>query len=55
MTDCGSQFSVNTSETKKSGTLIFEKKLVDLGIKQILAGLRHQQINGKLKKLHGEI
>ena len=33
----------------------YEKKLVDLGIKQILARIKHQQANGKLKRLHGEI
>ena len=33
----------------------FEKRLAELGIKQILAGLRHPQTNGKLERLHGEI
>ena len=34
---------------------VFEKRLVELGIKQILAGVRHPQINGKLARPHGEI
>ena len=55
MTDRGSQFYVNASEAKKKGASIFEKRLVELGIKQILAGVRHPQTNGKLERLHGEI
>ena len=41
MTDRGSQFYANASEAKKKGASVFEKRLVELGIKQILAGLRH--------------
>ena len=55
MTDRGSQFYANASEAKKKGASAFEKRLADLGIKQILAGLRHSQTNGKLERLHGEI
>ena len=55
MTDRGSQFYANASEVKKKGASVFEKKLVELGIKQILAGVRHPQTNGKLERLHGEI
>ena len=55
MTDRGSQFYANASEVKKKGVSVFEKRLVELGIKQILAGLRHSQTDGKLERLHGEI
>ena len=55
MTDRGSQFYANASEAKKKGVSIFKKKLVGLGIKQILAGVRQPQTNGKLERLHGEI
>ena len=55
MTDRGSQFYATESEAKKKGVSEFEKKLVDLGIKQILAGVHHPQTNGKLERLHGEI
>ena len=41
MTDRGSQFYACASEAKRKGAPVFEKKLVELGIKQILAGLRH--------------
>ena len=55
MTDRGSQFYANASEAKKKGASVFEKRLAELGIKQILAGVRHPQTNGKLERLHGEI
>ncbi len=55
MTDRGSQFYATESEAKKKGVSEFEKKLVNLGIKQILAGVHHPQTNGKLERLHGEI
>ena len=38
-----SQFYANASEVKKKGASVFEKKLAELGIKQILAGVRHPQ------------
>ena len=38
MTDHGSQFYANEAEARKSGESAYEKKLVELGIKQILAG-----------------
>ncbi len=40
---------------KKKGPSKFEKKLVDLDIKHILARVNHPQTNGKLERLHGEI
>ena len=48
MTDHGSQFYASALEAKKKGASVFEKRLVELGIKQILAGVRHPQTNGKL-------
>ncbi len=55
MTDYGSQFYANAAKAKRRGVSDFEKRLVKLGIKQILAGLRHPQTNGKLERFHGEI
>ncbi len=56
MTDRGSQFYANASESKKKEwASVFEKRLVELGIKQILVGIRHPQTNDKLKRRHGEI
>ena len=55
MTDCRSQFYANAPEAKKKGVSVFEKRLAELGIEQILAGLRHSQTNCKLERLHGEI
>ena len=55
MTDHGSQFYANASEAKKKGASDFEKRLVGLGIHQILARVKHPQTNGKLERLHGEI
>ena len=55
MTDHGSQFYANASEAKKKGASDFEKRLIGLGIHQILARVKHPQTNGKLERLHGEI
>ncbi len=55
MTDHGSQFYANASEAKKKGASAFEKRLVELDIRHILAGVGHPQTNGKLERLHGEI
>ena len=55
MTDHGSQFYANEAEARKRGESEYEKRLVDLGIKQILARIKHPQTNGKLERLHGEI
>ena len=57
MTDHGSQFYANEKKenSAKRGVSIFEERLVELGIQQILAGVRHPQTNGKLERLHGEI
>ena len=55
MTDHGSQFYANEAETRKRGESEYEKRLVELDIKQILARVKHPQTNGKLERLHGEI
>ena len=55
MTDRGAQSYANASEAKKKGASVFEKRLVELGIRQILAGVRHPQTNGRLERLHVEI
>jgi putative transposase len=55
LTDHGSQFYANESEYKTRGATEFEKTLVQLGIKHILARVNHPQTNGKLERFHGEI
>ena len=55
MTDHGSQFYANEKEGAGRGASESEKRLVKLGIRQILTGVRHPQTNGKLERLHGEI
>ena len=55
LTDHGSQFYANASDAKRKGASDFEKRLVGLGIHQILARVKHPQTNGKLERLHGEI
>ena len=56
MTDRGSQFYASQKETAKRGDgSEFEKRLVELGIRQILAGVHRPQTSSKLGRLHGEI
>ena len=56
MTDHDAQFYANFKQLKEKGKSGFEKKLVELGIRQILAGVGHRpQTNGKLEHLYGEI
>ncbi|MCE2498704.1 MAG: transposase [Nitrosopumilaceae archaeon] len=55
MTDHGAQFYANEKESRERGKSGFEKRLVELGIRQILAGVGHPQTNGKIERLHGEI
>ena len=43
MTDHGTQFYANEKESQKRGAGKFEKRLVELGIRQILAGVGHPQ------------
>ena len=42
-------------QRRRKRASIFEKELVDIGIQQILAGLRDPPTNGKLERLHGRI
>ncbi|MBI1658858.1 MAG: transposase [Thaumarchaeota archaeon] len=55
LTDHGSQFYSNEKENARRGVSVFEKKLVQLGIKQVMARVRHPQTNGKLERFHSEI
>ena len=52
LTDHGSQFYSNEKENARRGVSVFEKKLVQLGIKQVMARVRHPQTNGKLERFH---
>ena len=54
-TDRGSQFYANKSEYKRDGASEFEKELVVLGIRHMLARVNHPQTNGKLERFHGEV
>ena len=55
LTDRGTQFYANEAENRERGASEFEKELVKLDIKHILARVRHPQTNGKLERFHGEI
>ena len=55
LTDHGSQFYSNEKDNAKRGVAVFEAKLVELGIKQVMARIRHPQTNGKLERFHLEI
>lgn len=55
MTDHGAQFYASKRGSGGSGGSRFERRLVELGIRQILAGVGHPQTNGKVERLHGEI
>ena len=56
MADHGAQFYANERATAAGrGESAFERRLVELGIRQILAGAGHPQTNGKLERLRGEI
>ena len=55
LTDHGSQFYANAGEYKQKGASEFEKELVRLDIKHILARVNHPQTNGKLERFHGEL
>ena len=55
LTDRGSQFYANEKENTKRGVATFETRLVELGIKHVLARVRHPQTNGKLERFHLEI
>ena len=55
MTDHGSQSCANESEARKRGRTEFERRLAELGVRQILAGVGHPQTNGRLERFYGEI
>ena len=55
LTDHGSQFYANEKEAAKRGEAAFEKELVAMGIRHILARVNHPQTNGKLERFHGEL
>lgn len=55
ITDHGVRFYANKKEAGGRGESGFEKRLVELGIRQVLAGVGHPQISGKIERLHGEI
>ena len=55
MTDHGSRFCANEEEGAGRGAGGFEKHLAKLGVRQILAGVRHPRTDGRLERLHGEI
>ena len=55
LTDHSSQFYANAGEYKQKGASEFEKELVRLDIKHILARVNHPQTNGKLERFHGEL
>lgn len=55
LTDHGSQFYSNEANARRRGESGYEKKLVELGIKHILARIRHPQTNGKIERMHGEL
>ena len=43
------------TKRRTRGAATFETKLVELGIKHVLARVRHPQTNGKLERFHLEI
>ena len=55
MTGHGAQFYADEKEAKARGESRFEKKLVELGMRQILAGVGHPQNSGRIERLRGEI
>ena len=55
LTDRGSQFYANKSEYKRDGASEFEKELVALGIRHILACVNHPETNCKLEWFHGKV
>ena len=55
LTDRGAQFYANESESRKRGETEFEKELVKLEIRHVLARVNHPQTNGKLERFHREL
>jgi len=54
MTDHGTQFYANESESRRRGATAFEKFLVEREIRHILSGVGHPQTNGKTGRFFGE-
>lgn len=55
LTDRGIQFYANESKSRKRGETEFEKELVRMDIRHILARVNHPQTNGKLERFHREL
>ena len=55
LTDHGSQFYANEKKNAERGKSVFEQELAELGIKHVMARIRHPQTNGKLERFHAEI
>ena len=55
LTDHGSQFYANEKKDADRGESTYEKTLAGMGIKHVMARIRHPQTNGKLERFHREI
>ena len=55
ITNHGSQFYASDKEATKKGEAKFEKEIVAMGIKHVLARAEHSQSNGKLGRFYGEL
>ncbi len=55
LTGRGAQFYANEAECKERGESEFEKKIVELGIRHILARINSSQTSTKLARFYGEI
>ena len=53
--DHGTQLYASSGECKRKGVSAFERELVSLGIRHILARVGHLQTNDKLERFHGEL
>ena len=50
LTDRGIQFYANESEEREKGATVFERYLVEEGIRQVLSRVMHPQTNGKVER-----
>ena len=55
LSDRGTQFYVNETEEREKGATVFEKYLVENGIRQILSRVNHPQTNGKVERFFGTV
>lgn len=55
LTDHGSQFYANEKKDSRRGESTYEKRLAGMGIRHVMARIRHPQTNGKLERFHREI